>query len=385
MCKARSIYIDVKKLVIWLPFFFLSSQPIAVSANESSSLCGDLLKTLKNEIQIAVISPRDSQALAVEEFLEAWGHLGSKRDWVMPHDDETSNGLKQPINRIKYRGDADLAVPDIKYIIDYMDTYYRQLKIIEVAPGLQRFRWNTKSEKEAAVRAKAAALAILDNVYHQEVFQHDLERAKWIKEVFDATIDDLYQDSHTQLLKVITFRELTGYKDDNKNIVKFVRKKRYMATAWWRSSSQDAVIVTSGTHPSRSLLKSMVGEGGFRRIYWPVVGHSAHGNVSLNLIRIAVNYLSSGEPHSLETIVKDINGNWQPFFFERIGGEWYPVSKIVENRKETEVSELCMRCHLQANRFSPRPRQMRDFEDFELEGYFNQTLINQLLDVKNWR
>ena len=278
------------------------------------------------------------------------------------------------------------AVPDLKDVVAYMTSYRHQLQVIQAAPGQERFAWETQQDKEMAIRAKAAASALIyEPVLKNAASSADLDTAQWIKKVFDATVDDLYLENHNQLLKTITFRELGAFRNQGNSIDYFVRQKRYRSKAWWRDSSQDAAIESSGPRKSRSLLSQLVGEGGTRKIFWPVVGNPGNGNVSLDLIRIAINYHASVKPHSLELIAKDVHNEWQPFFFERVADEWFPVKNIVEHGRKIPVKEFCMRCHVQKSRFSPRPVQMESFDDFRREGYTNDLLIHQLLDPKNWK
>jgi hypothetical protein len=290
-------------------------------------------------------------------------------------------------------GGQPLPVSDI---VGYMEEQAQLLKFAfdpqagTAELGTGRVLWESTPEKEALVRAHAAAKMLIETfayTYLPLMSEKEKTRARLIVEAYDANLQSLYHDEHTQLLKQMTFSEMTGVRDQkNWSLDKIVRSKRYQAGQWWMDSADLAVI--DGT-TSQSLLRRQAGAKGWRKIFWPRRHYNEKQQASLDLVRMAVNYHETGVPHSLEIIAKDYSGQWQPFLYEYIAGEWFPVSTVIERPggtlREVRVKDLCLRCHVQDGRMSPRPKMMHDFEAFRKEGFSDPGIIEELLDAKNWK
>ncbi|OQW53498.1 MAG: hypothetical protein A4S09_07845 [Proteobacteria bacterium SG_bin7] len=366
---------------------------IPIYAGASIDICGQLFESLEARSQVRTLS-EGINFQDVESWLWIWGKFGSGGLQVFHPD----NAIREKIGTTYLKS---LLVPSgirpsYHQLLDYMLYYYERIKTIEIAPGLPRFAWSIKEEKELAVKLNGVARVFVDyyNDYKSQISREQFELAQKIAKIFNSTIDDLYWKNHNSLLKEIRFTEVSETRPNNTKILdRLIRDHDYETRgSWWRSSgeSTDAVIVTTESKPSSSLLQQFVGDFGFRKIFWPLVRYSPdHPIVSLGKLRIAVNYKATSEPHSLE-VFAHYKGQWHPFMYERVMGDWFPVTQTIDmgrrdEKREVSVVNTCMRCHISMGRFSPKPKFMNTVDQYKKEGFKNESLIKDLLAERSWR
>lgn len=141
---------------------------------------------------------------------------------------------------------------------------------------------------------------------------------------------------------------------------------------------------------SKSPIVKEYGEDSSREVWWPkrqieaTKGQSSQRFAAMDDMRIAINSkrvkLDDGrvinQEQSIEVIAKNRQtGEYEPFYYERVDGEWVARETFRIGSKEMPVNEACIKCHKGSNgKFIPLPKKplVRDAEDLMDRGYTRQ-------------
>ncbi len=164
---------------------------------------------------------------------------------------------------------------------------------------------------------------------------------------------------------------------------------------WWRASTinnfSDITGRTSMSLAAR-LHNATYGRNWRRTIHWPVATNSGTArDVDLAQVRVAVNEAPNGMPISMEMLVRDVKGDWQPLFFEREGSRWVYRSHI----KGVPLVKACAECHSAQSRglwsrlwrpgklrLTPAPSILKTTNDYLRVGYKDSDLIQRMLNFR---
>ena len=247
--------------------------------------------------------------------------------------------------------------------------------------------WGTDEEKTISDDAGRAAKELLGSPnFLSRLKPEDREKAERFARAFDATVEGLYT-GHNRLLREIHLREKLNQSAESapkEGSIDFIITSRRFAVGfpWW----QDSLSVASIGPRSRSFLKVLSpGENVSRKIFWLVHPRAKKPGVLLDEVRVAENLGGKG---SIELFIKDRQGAWQPFLYEKVvapdhSSRLYPVQTLTLRNTTKPVKAICAGCHETKGVFSPRPIQMKTAEDFRIEGYHDETIIRALMDPRN--
>lgn len=199
---------------------------------------------------------------------------------------------------------------------------------------------------------------------------------------FDHTFANPYKGTNAALRDgTMTFTEPVKFGFENAPIDAFIRNNEFRdRDPWWKPAKFSGTF-TAAT--SGSPLKALYGNQAIREIYWP--GASAKSSTldnlpDLNRLRIAVNRSPDKngvmQDRSLEVMYRDVDGNWNPFFYVKQEGVWVPMEEFMGKPKK----ESCGGCHANAaGKFSPRPPNIRATAESLIRSGYNPKIVPMLM------
>lgn len=233
---------------------------------------------------------------------------------------------------------------------------------------------------EAAFRRAEAASDILERnpeLRYLDASEKNLVRS--LAATYHRTVDAFYQGENA-LLRTLEFTEAAYPNGVKGTIDRFIQTFRFKRSGsiWWTSSEKGYAQITGKS--SRSLARTLYGPDFRRTLFWPTA--AGRSDVpELASFRIALNQAASGR-ESIEVMVKDAQGSWHPFLYERQGNTWLPIRelKLPKQTVALPTRETCLRCHAtEAGRLSPRPAFLKTPADFHGVGYTDPALIQKLM------
>lgn len=221
------------------------------------------------------------------------------------------------------------------------------------------------------------------------------DRVSLLAEAQARTLDFVYQRGRNRLLETVAFSEPAGGEGAlvDSNMRHVIETRRYEDPRFWVSSDSmpEPSHITGAT--SGSPLTKVLGPDARRKLIWPSdrpagsIATDSEQQIAerthLDVVRIAVNLDASGAEHSMEMFYK-VNGEWEPFLFEDVGGTWVPADTLVApgvNKKRLPLREVCGKCHTGPDgKLTPRVHFITTPEDLEKVGLTNPHLIRRLLE-----
>lgn len=238
--------------------------------------------------------------------------------------------------------------------------------------------WSTQEAIESSVKLRRELDYLVSRRVMFQVSEAERAIVEKFYQAFELSRNRLYE-GHNALIRQIQVRERLGVGDFKGSLHDLVSRKLHeFKSAWWADTLTNPTLATIDGTTSRSFAKNLYGDNVQRRFFWAANARS-DALPHLDEVRIVSNFLRGPNnaiiEKSLEVFARDSQGDWQPFIFQLAAGEYFPQTHV----QGLPVRQFCATCHMQNEKFSPRPIQLKSESDFRAVGYRDADLIRDML------